>query len=104
MNDAGEHEAFEEDDAFEDVRRIRAAETQAWLSTGHDGDGPHEFVGTIMPATRAAEGRCAALHRFVNAAGTPYSALYEDGEEAFSCERSNEGKMISDYLSRLHVL
>ena len=52
----------------------------------------------------AAEGKCAALHRFANAGGTLYSALYEDGQEILSCERSGEGKMISDYLSRIHVL
>ena len=58
----------------------------------------------VYEASRAAEGKCAALHRFANAGGTLYSALYEDGQEILSCERSGEGKMISDYLSRIHVL
>ena len=76
---------------------MRADKTQTWLSAGFGDDSPHEFVGTIMPASRAAEGKCAALHRFANAGGTLYSALYEDGQEILSCERSGEGKMISDY-------
>ena len=34
----------------------------------------------------------------------PAVFCYEDGQEILSCERSGEGKMISDYLSRIHVL
>ena len=103
IGEAG-YETSEESSDFKDVREMRADKTQTWLSAGFGDDSPHEFVGTIMPASRAAEGKCAALHRFANAGGTLYSALYEDGQEILSCERSGEGKMISDYLSRIHVL
>lgn len=103
IGEAG-YETSEESSDFKDVREMRADKTQTWLSAGFGDDSPHEFVGTIMPASRAAEGKCAALHRFANAGGTLYSALYEDGQEILSCERSGEGKMISDYLSRIRVL
>ena len=97
IGEAG-YETSEESSDFKDVREMRADKTQTWLSAGFGDDSPHEF------ASRAAEGKCAALHRFANAGGTLYSALYEDGQEILSCERSGEGKMISDYLSRIHVL
>jgi|GEM_PF-788499 len=80
IGEAG-YETSEESSDFKDVREMRADKTQTWLSAGFGDDSPHEFVGTIMPASRAAEGKCAALHRFANAGGTLYSALYEDGQE-----------------------
>ena len=89
IGEAG-YETSEESSDFKDVREMRADKTQTWLSAGFGDDSPHEFVGTIMPASRAAEGKCAALHRFANAGGTLYSALYEDGQEILSCERSGE--------------
>ena len=77
IGEAG-YETSEESSDFKDVREMRADKTQTWLSAGFGDDSPH--------------------------GGTLYSALYEDGQEILSCERSGEGKMISDYLSRIHVL
>lgn len=37
----------------------------------------------------------AQLHRFVNRAGCPYSAIYIGTKELMSCERDNEQKMIN---------
>ena len=34
------------------------------------------------------------LHRFKNKAGVPYSAIYRGSFEAYSCERSQEKKML----------
>jgi hypothetical protein len=35
------------------------------------------------------------LHRFKNAAGVEYSAIYIDGVEVYSCERDRENGMIN---------
>ena len=83
IGEAG-YETSEESSDFKDVREMRADKTQTWLSAGFGDDSPHEFVGTIMPASRAAEGKCAALHRFANAGGTLYSALYETASAGFT--------------------
>ena len=37
----------------------------------------------------------ATLHRFLNNAGIPYSAIYIGSREVFSCERAQEPQMIS---------
>ena len=37
------------------------------------------------------------LHRFLNAAGTPYSAIYVNSVEIYSCEREHEGKMLAHW-------
>lgn len=37
------------------------------------------------------------LHRFKNAAGVPYSAIYIKDEEVFSCEREHEASMIATW-------
>ena len=58
IGEAG-YETSEESSDFKDVREMRADKTQTWLSAGFGDDSPHEFVGTIMPASRAAEGKCA---------------------------------------------
>lgn len=36
----------------------------------------------------------ASLHRFLNKAGEPYSAIYVGDTEAYSCERKREQKMV----------
>lgn len=41
----------------------------------------------------------AKLHRFKNSGGLLYSAIYLDDFEAFSCERSEEAKMIGYWNS-----
>ena len=39
----------------------------------------------------------ANLHRFLNKAGEPYSAIYVGREECFSCERGYEQRMINHW-------
>lgn len=41
----------------------------------------------------------AKLLRFDNPAGVPYSAIFQNGEEIFSCERSQEENMIKQWNS-----
>jgi len=43
------------------------------------------------------------LHRFENAAGVPYSAIYRGGREWFSCERDREKGMI-DYWNSMETI
>ena len=62
IGEAG-YETSEEGSDFKDVREMRADKTQTWLSAGFGDDSPHEFVGTIMPASRAAEGKCVRQRR-----------------------------------------
>ena len=91
IGEAG-YETSEESSDFKDVREMRADKTQTWLSAGFGDDSPHEFVGTIMPASRAAEGKCAALHRFANAGGTLYSALYGTGRRYSLASEAAKGR------------
>lgn len=39
----------------------------------------------------------AFLHRFLNCADTEYSAIYQNGEEVWSCERSREEAMLKSW-------
>ena len=50
------------------------------------GDSPHEII--ILDGQ-------AELHRFENKAGVPYSAVYVNGFEEYSCEREREQKMLN---------
>ena len=50
----------------------------------------------IVDCPKLAKGK---LHRFNNAAGVAYSAIYLHGDEIFSCERAQEAKMISYFNS-----
>lgn len=56
-----------------------------------DGDTPHEIVSDIELKNNA------QLHRFNNHAGIPYSAIYVDGKEIWSCRRVTEAEMIKDW-------
>jgi len=56
IGEAG-YETSEESSDFKDVREMRADKTQTWLSAGFGDDSPHEFVGTIMPASRRGQVR-----------------------------------------------
>lgn len=54
-------------------------------------DNEHEIVEEVKLSGNA------KLHRFINACGTEYSAIYENDYEIFSCERSREDAMIQCY-------
>ena len=43
----------------------------------------------------------AELHRFLNKSGIPYSAIYRDFEELYSCHRDLEEDMIEYYIETL---
>ena len=61
-----------------------------WVPTTtqeYDSDGEH----LLCTLTLKREGK---LHRFINAGGVEYSAIYYKGREMFSCERSHERDMI----------
>lgn len=58
-------------------------------------DGKHTVVNDIKFSNGA------ELHRFNNPAGVPYSAIYENGVEMMSCERSREAGMVDAYRSRI---
>jgi hypothetical protein len=45
----------------------------------------------------------AELHRFTNAGGVPYSAIYRNGSEEMSCERQYEDQMIKDFRARIYT-
>ena len=51
-------------------------------------DSEHEIISDVKLAHNG------VLHRFLNPAGVPYSAIYIDGCEWFSTERENEETMI----------
>ena len=91
IGEAG-YETSEESSDFKDVREMRADKTQTWLSAGFGDDSPHEFVGTIMPASRAAEGKCAALHRFANAGGTLYLPSTRTGRRYSLASEAAKGR------------
>ena len=54
-------------------------------------DTPHEVVKDVALAAGA------ELHRFINGGGDPYSAIYYNGEEAWSCERGREDVMVREW-------
>lgn len=54
---------------------------------------PHGFE--LHSIYDAKLGLDATLHRFLNPAGTPYSAIYRGDQEILSCERNHEEGMIS---------
>jgi hypothetical protein len=45
----------------------------------------------------------AELHRFKNAAGEPYSAIYRYGEEMMSSEREREDKLMQAFKQRMYA-
>lgn len=48
-------------------------------------------------------GNNAFLHRFLNGANVEYSAIYQDGEEIWSCERGHEADMLKSWKeSEIH--
>jgi hypothetical protein len=51
--------------------------------------GDSEHIVVACPSLKVGE-----LHRFKNAAGVDYSAVYIDGMEVYSCERDQEKGMI----------
>ena len=55
------------------------------------GDTPHEIMDVDL------HNGTATLHRFNNAAGVPYSAIYEI-REIISAPRDEEEELIKDYL------
>ena len=55
------------------------------------GDTPHEITDIDL------HNGAATLHRFRNAAGVPYSAIYEI-HEIISAPRADEAELIKDYL------
>lgn len=57
-------------------------------SKAYVGDSKHEIIEGV---DLLANGK---LHRFLNRVGIPYSAIYQDDIEVFSCERSDEDNMI----------
>lgn len=58
---------------------------------GHNGDTMHE----VEPMAGY------EIHRFYNAGNVPYSAIYVDGREKYSCERPKEKQMIEYYYATL---
>ena len=48
-------------------------------------------------------GNNAFLHRFLNGANVEYSAIYQDGEEVWNCERGHEADMLKSWKeSEIH--
>ena len=61
-------------------------------------DSKHEIITTYeLP-------KGAVLHRFRNRANVPYSAIYVDDEEIFSCERKQEAEMIFYWIKNADFL
>lgn len=54
-----------------------------------EGDSKHEIAEDVILAENA------FLHRFNNKAGVPYSAIYVDGSEIWSIDRTREELMVS---------
>ena len=55
------------------------------------GDSKHEIAKDIRLRSGG------VLHRFNNAGNVPYSAIYVDGFEVWSCERDHESRMVKDW-------
>ena len=62
------------------------------------GDSPHAIYSDDLLRRHNAE-----LHRFRNAAGVPYSAIYRSGFEEMSAPRVDEGIMLIMFKRRLYV-
>ncbi len=65
--------------------------TMVRLNIGEMGDSPHEIIDS---ADLPWEG---VLHRFVNAGGTPYSAIYYHGIEVKCTPREFEQQMLNQW-------
>ena len=61
-------------------------------------DTPHEVFTDDLLKRYGAE-----IHRFTNAAGVPYSAIYRAGIEEMSDPREREGEMIDAFRHRLYA-
>lgn len=61
-------------------------------------DTPHEVFTDDLLKRYGAE-----IHRFTNAAGVPYSAIYRNGFEEMSDPREREGEMIEAFRRRLYA-
>lgn len=59
----------------------------------HNPDSFHEIAEDVELRGNA------RLHRFLNPANVPYSAVYFRGREVWSCERQHEGEMIKSWNS-----
>lgn len=57
-------------------------------------DSEHEIIYDVSLVNNA------RLHRFVNAGGDEYSAIYQGQIEIWSCERAHEAQMIKDWNTR----
>ena len=62
------------------------------------GDSPHEVLTDDLLSRYNAE-----LHRFTNAAGAEYSAIYRNGIEEMSDPREREQEMIDAFRHRLYT-
>lgn len=62
------------------------------------GDSEHEVFTDDLLRRYGAE-----LHRFTNAAGVPYSAIYRNGIEEMSDPRERESGMIDAFRRRLYI-
>ena len=62
-------------------------------------DSPHEVYSIDGLLDRHA----VTLHRFDNAAGVPYSAVYRNGVEEMSDPREREQDMIDAFRHRLYI-
>ena len=65
---------------------------------GHEGDSIHEVLTDDLLSRYNVE-----LHRFTNAAGTEYSAIYRNGVEEMSDPRDREQEMIDAFRHRLYA-
>ena len=65
---------------------------------GHEGDSIHEVLTDDLLSRYNVE-----LHRFTNAAGVEYSAIYRNGVEEMSDPRDREQEMIDAFRHRLYA-
>lgn len=65
---------------------------------GHEGDSIHEVLTDDLLSRYNVE-----LHRFTNAAGIEYSAIYRNGVEEMSDPRKREQDMIDAFRRRLYA-
>lgn len=66
--------------------------------SGKPGDSVHEVLTDDLLSRYDVE-----LHRFTNAAGVPYSAIYRGGVEEMSSERDGEAVMLEAFRRRLYA-
>lgn len=62
------------------------------------GDSEHDVYTNDLLKRYGAE-----LHRFTNAAGVPYSAIYRNGVEEMSDPQEHESSMIDAFRRRLYI-